>query len=115
MLIVWTHVQICEDIDSIKRELHIWDGNEESAVSRKLRTRGADGKAAETLSVKKKKTQMLNFGAPDNLVHPAILLRGFLRLPPSDRSPVVFTAELGPRPRQPPLSSRWQLARRDLS
>ena len=38
------------------------DGPEESAVSRKLRTRGADGKAAETLSLKKKKTQLFNQG-----------------------------------------------------
>lgn len=50
--------------DAIKRELNVWDGPEDMLenLGRKLRTRGADGKAAETAMIKKKKREQFNMG-----------------------------------------------------
>ena len=50
-------------MDTLKRELNVWDGPEDNIVSmnRKLRERGTDGKAAETAALKKRKG-LLNSG-----------------------------------------------------
>lgn len=50
--------------DAIKRGLNVWDGPEDTLenLSRKLRTRGADGKSAETAMIKKKKREQFNMG-----------------------------------------------------
>ena len=39
-------VKICDEIDGMKREQHIWDGPEEAAISRKLRARNVRPQAA---------------------------------------------------------------------
>ena len=39
-------MKICDEIDGMKREQHIWDGPEEAAISRKLRARNVRLQAA---------------------------------------------------------------------
>jgi hypothetical protein len=48
-----TYAKICDSIDAIKRELNVWDGPEDMLenLGRKLRTRGADGKALSFVCV----------------------------------------------------------------
>ena len=58
------HETICHDIDTLKREMNVWDGPEDmlASLGRKLRTRGADGKAAETATAKRRKKEQWNNG-----------------------------------------------------